>query len=400
MEGSFVRGGHYRWHTSGNFALSATDVHGDTGEEPFKVGMGPGKPLEPADGATVPAGNVVLRWRTADAPGQLVPPLEVIQAHAANTAPEDYVFFDGHIQEHWDLEVHKGSADGAVIFNSDGEVGYQIFLSNLIGNTSAITAAEEALYKELTATVPISEEGTYYWQLKWRKDPEDITAGYYHQSDVFSFKVGSGGATTTPAGTPTEEPTAEEACVANCNADLPTDVSPGIGGVHVNDVLDMGKFKLVVKTVSISAPYTGTGTIEIPFLNHLKMQVDFEGIRANSALEVYAGSAKAKRDHLTGTIAKVQSSIGYIPGLSAAEKTELSAALEDSHRLVSGLVASAEIGLPIGIDREVGGRQVVLGIVNMEFAPTRAFPRHSGQCGPSGIEHIHLSGPWRCVHWS
>ena len=231
---------------------------------------------------------------------------------------------------------------------------------------------EALLYKELTNTLILNDPGTYYWQLKWRKDPADATAGYYNESEVYHFTIGSGDATTTP-GAPTEESTAEEACVANCIADLPTDVSPGASGIHVNDVLEMGKFKLVVQTVSAFAPYTGTGTIEIPFLNHVKMQVDFEGIRANAAFQVYAGTAKAKRDHLTGTIAKVQSSIGYIPGLTAAEKTELSELMAFGDRMINRMSASAEIGLPIGIDREVDGRQIVLGIVNMEFAPTRAF---------------------------
>ncbi|MBP7449372.1 MAG: hypothetical protein KA817_05020, partial [Flavobacteriales bacterium] len=367
---AFQRGGSYRWHTTGDLRLpNSTWVHGDTGEEPFHIGMGPSVPEAPANGATVPRGPVELRWKTADLPDRLAPPGDIVQLDGTHGSTR-LDAFDGWVDEHWKLEVSRSPEFTDILYQTDGAIGSPVY--DIVYAIEHPVDFENTIYPELNAQVTATEDGTYYWRLKWLRDPNDATAGTYNESAVFSFIVGSG-TPTPPTGTPTEEPTAEEACVANCNADLPTDVSPGTGGVHVNDVLDLGRFKLVVKTVSISAPYTGTGTIEIPFLNHLKMQVDFEGIRANSALEVYAGSAKAKRDHLTGTIAKVQSSIGYIPGLSAAQKTELSAAFEDTHRLVSGLVASAEIGLPIGIDREVAGRQVVLGIVNMEFAPTRAF---------------------------
>ncbi|MBK6550723.1 MAG: hypothetical protein IPG11_09985 [Flavobacteriales bacterium] len=367
---AFQRGGSYRWHTTGDLRLpNSTWVHGDTGEEPFHIGMGPSVPEAPANGATVPRGPVELRWKTADLPDRLAPPGDIVQLDGIHGSTR-LDAFDGWVDEHWKLEVSRSPEFTDIFYQTDGAIGSAVY--DIVYAIEHPVDFENTIYPELNAQVTATEDGTYYWRLKWLRDPNDATAGTYNESAVFSFIVGSG-TPTPPTGTPTEEPTAEEACVANCNADLPTDVSPGTGGVHVNDVLDLGRFKLVVKTVSISAPYTGTGTIEIPFLNHLKMQVDFEGLRANALLQVYEGTAKAKRDHLTGTIAKVQSSIGYIPGLSAAEKTELSAAFEDTHRLVSGLVASAEIGLPIGIDREVAGRQVVLGIVNMEFAPTRAF---------------------------
>ncbi|MBK9763761.1 MAG: hypothetical protein IPO87_10445 [Flavobacteriales bacterium] len=369
---TFERGAHYQWRCFGDLTIAPQPVHGDTGEEPFGTGMGPSKPTEPANGATnVPTGNVVLHWRTADAPGNLMPPMEVVQAHGPRHGEVDLAFFNGEVNEYWELEVRKNSLTGTLVYSDDGALGTTLALADLYTHEAQATA-EALLYKELTNTLILNDPGTYYWQLKWRKDPADATAGYYNESEVYHFTIGSGDATTTP-GAPTEESTAEEACVANCIADLPTDVSPGASGIHVNDVLEMGKFKLVVQTVSAFAPYTGTGTIEIPFLNHVKMQVDFEGIRANAAFQVYAGTAKAKRDHLTGTLAKVQSSIGYIPGLTAAEKTELSELMAFGDRLINRMSASAEIGLPIGIDREVDGRQIVLGIVNMEFAPTRAF---------------------------
>lgn len=51
--------------------------------------------------------------------------------------------------------------------------------------TSAIAAEEafvEDLYKELNATANLTEEGTYYWRLHWKSDPNDITSANYNTS--------------------------------------------------------------------------------------------------------------------------------------------------------------------------------------------------------------------------
>lgn len=115
------------------------------------------------------------------APGLLVPPLEVVQAHGAQTAEQHLVFFDGHVLEHWDLELRKGSEVGPVVFQDDGELGHQILPRGPDQQPSAQATAEATLYKELTASAPVTEEGTYYWRLKWRKDPSNAAAGHYER---------------------------------------------------------------------------------------------------------------------------------------------------------------------------------------------------------------------------
>lgn len=365
---SFERGGQYRWHTAGDFTLGATVVHGDTGEEPFKVGMGPGRPLEPEDEAMVPPGDVILRWRTADAPGTLVPPLEVIQAHAARTVPAQYVFFDGHVQEHWDLEVHKDSVDGASIFNSDGEVGHDIFLTGLIGNTEAITTAEEALYKELTATVNVTEVGTYYWQLKWRREPDNAAAGHYNESEVFQFTIGSGGVTTPPAN---PEPVGN--CAALCDP-LALPSLTTVGELVVNDMVHIGRFSMKVTDVQgTSAGYSGSATIQVDFLRSVSVMVAFSGLRVNTDKAALAGEAHAVMHDWD---AEVQALLGQTP-LSPQLGEALTNYWTDhegttAQRLVSLFGPSHTIDLPIGMDRMVGGAELILTISAMRFTPTGA----------------------------
>ena len=359
---SFQRGHRYQWRVNGDFTLGGTTVHGDSGEEPFGIGMGPSQPQEPADGAIVPAGNVTLRWLTAQPPTAPLPPYAVVQA----TASGGTTFIDGWHKEHWQIEVSRQSDFSSIAYTTHG---------SLTGEDWSITsalAAQEAfvndLYKELDATANLTTEGTYYWRLHWKSDPDDITSANYNTSPVARFCVGR------CDDAPPEESAAEEpsgTCVSVCRADAITNTAP-VGDLDVGDIVRVGKFNMTVLTVSGSTTYSGTGKIPVHFLNDVNIMVEFNGLQWNSDGRMLKGRVQARHDWNPPSLTTITSGITRIPSMSESDVETMNGLIQDGARMVSLFNSGSEIGMPIGIDREIGDRQVTLGIINLRFDSLRA----------------------------
>lgn len=362
---SFKRGRRYQWRVSGDFTqISSTqpNVHGDSGEEPFGIGMGPSQQQSPADGAIVPAGNVELRWLTALPPSEPLPPFAVVQATMAGGT----TFIDGWHAEHWQIEVSRRSDFSTIAYTTHG---------SLTGENWSITsalAAQEAfvndLYKELNATANLTEEGTYYWRLHWKTDPDDITSANYNTSAVSRFCVGHCD-DEPPSETPAEEPAGT--CVSVCLADPITNLT-AVGGLDAGDIVRVGKFNMTVLTVSGSTTYTGTGKIPVRFLNDVNIMVEFSELQWNSDGRMLKGRVEARHDWNPPSLTTITSGITRIPNMSEDDVETMNGLIQDGFRLVSMFDSGREIGMPIGIDREVGDRQVTLGIINMRFDSLRA----------------------------
>ena len=365
-DNSFQRGHRYQWRVNGDFTLGGTTVHGDSGEEPFGIGMGPSQPQEPAEGAIVPAGNVTLRWVTAVPPTQPLPPFAVVQASGSGGT----TMIDGWHKEHWQVEVSRRSDFSTTAYTTHGSLTGETWTIN-----TAI-AAQEAfvndIYKELSATPNFTEEGTYYWRLHWKTDPDDITSANYNTSEVFTFCVGRCDTTYTDSTTttPVDEPP-PGACVSVCLADAITNTT-AVGGLDVGDVVRVGKFNMTVLTVSGSTTYSGTGKIPVRFLNDVNIMVDFSRLQWNSDGRMLKGTVEARHDWNPPSLTTITSGITEIPNMSEGDVETMNGLIQDGARLVSLFNSGSEIGMPIGIDREIGDRQVTLGIVNMRFDSLRA----------------------------
>ncbi|MBK7944946.1 MAG: hypothetical protein IPJ85_06390 [Flavobacteriales bacterium] len=361
---AFRRGQRYQWRTTGDFTLGSATYHGDSGEEPFGIGMGPSQPQAPADGTIVPAGNVTLRWLTANTPNEPLPPFSVVQAEGSSGP----IFIDGNVREHWQLEVSRRSDFSTIHHSTHGSLtGETWSLINAVTDRSAFLAD---IYKQLENTASYTEEGTYYWRLHWKTDPNDITSANYNTSDVFTFCVGR--CDDAPV-TSEEEPPAEGGpCVSVCLEPAPTNTT-AVSGLAVGDQVRVGKFTMEVVTVSGSgSTYSGTGKIEVQFLNRAKIMVAFTGLRVNSDRRMIAGEVEARKDYSPPGLTYVTEGIRRIPNLNEDAAGFLEGMLVDNARLVSLLMGGQEIGLPIGIDREIDGRQLIIGIINMSFGVERA----------------------------
>jgi len=370
---AFRRGQRYQWRTVGDFTLPTTSstvpggiFHGDSGEEPFGIGMGPSQPQEPADGTIVPAGNVTLRWLTANTPNEPLPPFSVVQAEGSGGP----IFIDGNVNERWQLEVSRQSDFSTIAHSTHGSLtGESWTLNSAIMSPSAFLAD---MYKELNNTASYTDSGTYYWRVHWKTDPSNITSANYNTSDVFTFCVGrcDDAPATTAGGEP---PPAEGPCVSVC-LEPATSNTAAASGAAVGSIVRVGKFDMEVITREGSGTtYSGTGKIEVPFLNNTKIMVAFTNLRVNSDGRMIAGDVEARKDWNPPTLNTITGAVRNIPTMSEADVDAMEGFIESGARLVSVLMGGQEIGLPIGIDEEVGGRQIICGIINMKFGAERAY---------------------------
>ncbi|HRH68034.1 MAG TPA: hypothetical protein PLB89_00870 [Flavobacteriales bacterium] len=369
---TFQRGGSYRWHTAGDLRLStSTWIHGDTGEELFHIGMGPSVPDLPANGATVGRGDVRLEWWTANIPDRLIPPGDIVQLDGTHGSTQLHAF-DGWVEEHWKLEVSRSETFETIFAQHDGAIGgtqYDILFA--IEYSSDFV---EAIYPRAGHTVNVTEDGTYYWRLKWYKDPPNESAGYYNTSPVFTFIVGNGTPQTTPpTGPPDTPPTDEEACVAACDVPQPTNTEL-VADLQVGAKIQVGQFQMTVEGATRNGPsFEGTGTIPIPFLNNVPVKVAFSDLKVNTENEAYgACTVRAVKDYNDAAVSMITTGVTDIPSLSQADRDVIGGLLEFDGRLISMLTGSVPIGLPLGIDKDIDGRRVTIGLINMEFTPSRA----------------------------
>ncbi len=359
---SFRRGEQYHWRTAGDFTLGSSTYHGDTGEEPFQIGMGASQPLSPADGASVDTGDVQLRWNTADIPDPLLPPYNVVQARSAAGT----TFINGWVNERWKLEVSRTSDFATILFDTTGTLGGSGF--DLVNAIEDPTTFRNEMYKQLDASVHATDTGTYYWRLHWKVDPTNESSANYNTSPVFRFIIGEGGTTAS------EDEEGEEPgeCVSECEVLAPSTATTR-SVLAMGATVKVGQFDMEIETVSGSGTFAGEGHITVDFLNEAKIKVEFTGLRVNDAGEMFAGTVTARKDWTPLSLTTVTSGAQQIPSIDSSDAVSMNGYLIDGHRLVSLLSSSGSpMSLPIGMDREVGGRQVILGIINMVFTPTRA----------------------------
>ena len=118
--------------------------------------------------------------------------------------------------------------------------------------------------------------------------------------------------------------------------------------------------------------YKGTGYITVKLSDkNVKVKVDFEGLKVNEDKKVFAGTAKGQNDsnvNLDEKIAKYISGNSDLPFDEIAGITTY-ARLETKIKLAK---KGKEVALPLGIDRDVAGEKIVVGISEMNFNPERA----------------------------
>ncbi|MFZ6009909.1 MAG: hypothetical protein ACOYXT_06120 [Bacteroidota bacterium] len=357
----FERGAHYNWNADIEIERRGAPITAHVPNTNFKVGMSASILQEPADNDTVPPGDIHFRWQTGQEPVKLMPDYAIVQArHGSPTT-----FFNGLVDERWVIEVSKSETFTTIVNTLGGRLGYN---ADLMSDPQVV---KDELYKDLEESFNITENGRYYWRVRWMNSPENISDNSsYATSPVWSFVISDSASTTPPVAS--RDSVATGACVSVCIAE-PVTNRTAVSGLTVGTNLIIGKFTMTVRSIESSAGgrFTGEGVVTIPFLNGVKILVDFNGIQYNSESKIFAGTVTAKADR-EFVSEEMRTTVGSVLSMSETEARNLHGFISDGERLMSAFTGSREIGMPIGIDREIDGHRYVIGIVAMEFTTERA----------------------------
>jgi hypothetical protein len=128
------------------------------------------------------------------------------------------------------------------------------------------------------------------------------------------------------------------------------------------NTLSIGYFELELQTLSNESgnSASGTGAILLPFLDSIRVNVEFDGVKVNPNGRIYEGNVYAREDYTYDPNNPVS-----VSGFDQFLRTErlISAALGGSGRALN---------LPIGIVWELNGEHLMLGFSDMTFTPERA----------------------------
>lgn len=167
----------------------------------------------------------------------------------------------------------------------------------------------------------------------------------------------------------------------NCNCKTPT---PS-GNVDNSDLkqfskVKVGKFEMTIVNVTINnGKASGEGKIPIPFLNisQANIRVVFSDItvkRENGTNIMMSGMVKAKRANSIGFSPDVDDPKAGINPFSVDDVKNLEKYFTaNTNKLISNIKnASIDLDMPLGLDKEVGGKRMVIALVDFIFTAEQA----------------------------
>ncbi len=373
---ALVRGGQYNW------SAEVTLEEGDNKDSKFSinpqkfvVGMPKPRQVSPAPDTAMSPGDIKFRWKTAGKQSSRITPKFQLVHIKEDKSVESAVLGDVH--EHWVLEVFKSNdkdRDNLVQqFHDKLDITPEIMGASRLFDLERF---EEVIYGNLEHTFNMTEEGNYWWRIAWLRNPdkfsetdlENLTeAQLYHSTSLRPFTIGSLAVANTP----------DDAsdCQSNCIIAKPN--STGSTALNVGSTTKIGKFDLKISSVSGSESegYKGEGIVEIPFLNNLKLKVEFDKIKANADNRIHTGTVTAKRESTNSFVTnegmlkgKIVKGLTLLEADGAVAKA-IDESISNTGRLISTL-AGSETALPVGWDFEIDEKRIRLAIVDIDFSTT------------------------------
>ncbi len=168
-----------------------------------------------------------------------------------------------------------------------------------------------------------------------------------------------------------------ERCSGCADAMLPTDQTPASDRIRRGDTLQIGSYQMVVTSVrGRPSNLRGEGFIYVRFFRGMplvKVAVEFDGIKVNAAHQVYEGVVHTQWADMP-LKERLRDVIQTGGELLESEIHQLHEWFDgDPLRRLSDRMASLPpIDLPIGVDEQVDGRHITIGIVGIRWTPQRA----------------------------
>ncbi len=239
----------------------------------------------------------------------------------------------------------------------------------IVANTANTTGLELAFVntKDAKKTFQLKDFGaTYVWRFTLKIDGKEILQdrsatctedAIVGKLAAFEYQAPSKN-NCDDGGTGTEAP------------DI-SDKTPSKAPSFVGTSIKVGLFRMNVTEASgDGAGLSGKGTIQMKSLKG-PIKVEFSGIKVNSDNAMYDGVVKAVMDVQNSTITSLVNAVGRKMDLDQGKAEAIDQAIQSGKRLVSMLVSSDPIGLPIGFDANVEGKNYTLGIIGMSFTPKK-----------------------------
>ncbi len=259
--------------------------------------------------------------------------------------------FKAEVKQRYRIEIATDQNFGTIVLAASDT----FHASKLVTKTTTTDEVKQAIYKTISKELLLPDTGVYYWRVHWLTDYADSASAPYQTSEVIRFRVSDG----------PRQDVLDAACIAQCNAPAVTNRT-AVAGLLPNQKVQVGLFEMEIKTIQYSGQIaSGTGVIKVPFLNST-IKVDFREALINS-----------ERKLIDGVVVAAYDTVGFnpvIPGigrLTIDSPGALMKYIENGHS--SALFdPTVPTGLPFGLDRDIEGERVTLGIVGMNFGPERA----------------------------
>lgn len=390
----------------------------------YHVGMPKPNLISPANNDTIQPGDITFRFNTGNRPSEPLPPFQIMKIDASGVT-NPYL----NVQEKMVLQIANDSTFTPTSIIHDGLRTIQASSAHpevtMDWNSPSFTSLpldepidvsipdrtyrEEdflsQVYKSGDMTFNFATEDTVWWRVVWLRTPENfndpsprlagaplLESQIYNVSSVRKLIIADGG--TPPPPPPEEEE--DRDCAAECTIPAPTVTTP-LESLAVGEKFNAGQFEVTVTTVSGSGGnFTGTGTVLIPFLNNLKLMARFSGARINSERKLVSGHLDAIDDPNPFTINTQPGS--ELPYIDSTDVVAFNDWMNEAGRLYS-FMSGEPIGLPVGIDKEIDGRQVIVAITEAKFLPTTSNLKFvAGFEIPEISTHISLGIKDVCMH--
>ncbi len=167
------------------------------------------------------------------------------------------------------------------------------------------------------------------------------------------------------------------------NCSCKTTVAPGTvdnSFLNQGSVVKVGKFEMtIVSVTNANGKASGEGKIPIPFLNVNKanIRVLFSEVtvkRDNGSNVMLTGIVKAKRASDISLSPNVDSPSAGVNPFTLNDAMALDKYLStNTKQLFSNIQnASADFDMPLGIDKEIGGKKLTIALVDFTFTPEQA----------------------------
>ncbi len=117
----------------------------------------------------------------------------------------------------------------------------------------------------------------------------------------------------------------------------------------------------------------GTGEVQVPWLNDVAVQVEFNNLMVNTQGRVYSGTATAIDDpnDVLDFSDIVQAIMADPESAPPEDMAEISEAVS-TYRSLSSILGGAPTGMPIGVKEYLHGREFTVAITGMSFTADRA----------------------------